>query len=48
MDEKNIRLFTSHKVFSETEMRARYEIMLENYSKLINIETLTALDMTKK
>ncbi len=46
--DKNVALFTTHKVFSETEMRARYEIMLENYSKLINIETLTALDMTKK
>ena len=45
---KNIELFTSHKVFSETEVRARYEIMLENYSKLMNIEALTMLDMAKK
>ena len=48
VSEKNIKLFTSHKVFSETEMRARCEIMFENYSKLLNIETLTAIDMTKK
>ena len=48
VSDKNIKLFTSHKVFSETEMRARCEIMFENYSKLLNIETLTAIDMTKK
>ena len=46
--EKNVRLFTSHKIFSETEMKARYEIALENYSKLINIEALTVLDMVQK
>ena len=48
VEQKNIDLFTSHKVFSETEVRARYEIMLENYSKLMNIEALTMLDMAKK
>ncbi|MBQ7902072.1 MAG: glutamine synthetase type III, partial [Clostridia bacterium] len=48
INQKNIDLFTKHKVFSETEMRARYEIMLENYCKLVNIEALTALDMVKK
>lgn len=46
--EKNIRLFTRHKVFSETEIRARYEILLENYSKLLNIEAVTMLDMANK
>lgn len=46
--EKNIRLFTQHKVFSETEIRARYEILLENYSKLLNIEAVTMLDMANK
>lgn len=45
---KNIKLFTDHKVFTETEMRARYEINLENYSKTINIEALTMIDMAKK
>ncbi len=48
VEEKNIRLFTAHRVFTETEMRARYEINLENYSKIINIEALTMLDMAKK
>ena len=46
--EKNIRLFTKHKIFTETEIRSRYEISLENYSKVINIEALTMLDMAKK
>ncbi len=46
--EKNIELFKTHKVFSETELRARHEIKFENYSKLINIEALTMLDMAKK
>lgn len=45
---KNIKLFTDHKVFTETEMRARYEIKLENYSKTINIEALTMIDMANK
>lgn len=46
--QKNIDLFVSHKVYSETEIRARYDIKLENYSKLINIEALTMIDMAKK
>ena len=45
---KNIDLFTSHKVFSETELHARYEIRLESYSKLINIEALTMIDMARR
>ena len=45
---KNIALFAAHKVFSETEIRARYDILLDNYSKIINIEAVTMLDMSKK
>ncbi len=48
LHEKNIELFTCHKVFSETELRSRFEILLENYCKIINIEALTMLDMVKK
>ncbi len=48
IDEKNINLFTEHKVFTEPEMRARCEIMLESYSKAINIEILTMIDMAQK
>ena len=48
LDEKNIRLYADNKVFSEKELRSRYEILLENYSKIINIEARTMIDMAKK
>ncbi|MDD5917797.1 MAG: glutamine synthetase III [bacterium] len=48
LDEKNVALFTSHRVFTEAEMKARHEIMLESYCKIVNIEALTMLDMAKK
>ena len=47
LDNKNITLFANNKVFSEAEMRARCEIMYQGYSKVINIEALTMLDMVK-
>lgn len=46
--EKNIKLFTKHKIFTENEMRSRGEILLENYCKTINIEALTMVDMVQK
>ena len=48
LDRKNIELFVNNKVFSEKELRARYDIMLENYSKVINIEALTMIDMARR
>ena len=48
LHKKNVDLFTTHKVFSETEMKARYEVKLENYCKTINIEALTMVDMVNK
>lgn len=48
VDEKNIQLFTKHKVYTKTEMHSRYEILLENYCKTLHIEALTMLDMVKK
>ena len=48
VDEKNVRVFTSHNVFTEKEMTSRTEILLETYSKTINIEALTLNDMVKK
>ena len=48
LNEKNITLFTSHKVYTEREMRSRYEILLQSYCKIINIEGKTMLDMAKK
>ncbi len=46
--EKNISLFTSLGVMSEVELRARQEIMFENYSNIIDIEAKTMVDMTNK
>ena len=48
LEEKSVKLFTAHKVLSETEIKSRYEIVMENYTKVINIEALTMLDMAKK
>jgi len=47
-DEKNVKLFAKHKIFNADEIRARCEIQLESYSKTINIEALTMLDMARK
>ena len=47
-EEKNVRAFTSHGVMSRIEMECRKEILLENYSKQINIEALTMIDMAMK
>ena len=48
LDEKNVKLFTSHGVYTTTELEARHEVLLENYCKVINIEALTMLDMAHK
>lgn len=48
LDKKNVDLFVSHKVLTETELKARHEVRLENYCKVINIEALTMLDMVHK
>ena len=48
LDQKNIDLFVNHNICTEAELRARYEIDLEAYSKQLNIEALTMADMAKK
>ncbi len=48
LDEKNIKLFTDHKVFTETEIRSRYEILIENYCKVMNIEAATMANTVRK
>lgn len=48
ISDKNIELFTKHRIFTESEIHSRYEIMMENYCKTINIEALTMLEMAKK
>ena len=45
VSQKNIDLVTKRGIYTETEFRARYEIHLETYNKLINIEALTMADM---
>lgn len=46
--DKNVKMLTAHKIFSPAELHSRYEILLENYSKTVNIEALTMVDMAKK
>ena len=48
LDKKNVEMLTSHKIFTEAEIKSRYEITLENYCKTVNIEALTMIDMAKK
>ena len=44
----NMDMLMAHKVYTESEIRSRYEILLENYCKVIRIEGLTMVDMAKK
>ena len=46
--EKNVKMFTKHHIYSETELQSRYEIRIENYTKTLHIEALTLKDMIQK
>ncbi|MCR5836296.1 MAG: glutamine synthetase III [Lachnospiraceae bacterium] len=48
LDKKNMDMLIAHKVFTESELHSRCEIMLENYCKTINIEGHTMVDMVRK
>ena len=48
VSEKNVELFTKHKIFTKSEIVSRCEIMLENYCKVLHIEALTMLEMARK
>ena len=48
LEPKNVEMLTQHKIFSEAEIRSRYEITLENYCKTVNIEGQTMVDMARK
>ena len=48
LTEKNIALFVMHGVYTKKEMESRHEIYLEGYSKTINIEALTMIDIARK
>ncbi len=47
LDKKNVDMLTAHGVFSEAELKSRYEITLENYCKTVVIEANTMVDMAK-
>ena len=46
--EKNVELFKTHRVLSESEIHSRMEILLENYSNIVHIEALTSIDIARK
>ena len=48
LDEKNVQMLTTHKVFSVAEIESRCEIMLENYCKTVIIEANTMIDMARR
>ena len=48
IDPKNIQLMEDFGVLTKIEMESRYEVEMENYSKIINIEALTMLEMARK
>ena len=48
ISKKNIDLFTKYGIYTESEVHSRYEIVLEEYSKTINIEAMTMSEMVKK
>ena len=48
ISEKSVRLFTKHHILTKEELLSRYEIVLENYSKAIHIESLTLQEMVRK
>ena len=48
IDEKNIEVFEKHHILTREEVHSRYEIALENYAKMVNIEALTMLEMTRR
>ena len=48
LDEKNVKMLTSHGVFTEKELASRCEILLENYCKTVVIEANTMVGMAKK
>ncbi len=48
ISEKNVALFKCHGIYTEAEMHSRYEVLLEKYSKTLNIEALTLIELAKR
>ena len=46
--EKNLSLFEKHHIYTKNEIHSRYEILLEEYSKVINIEGLTTVELVRR
>ena len=45
---KNLELFARHRIYTAEEARSRYEILLDNYCKMLNIEAMTMIDMVRR
>lgn len=48
ISDENVKLFARHRIFTGSELHSRYEILLDNYSKVIHIEANTMLEMARK
>jgi glutamine synthetase len=48
LDKKNVEMLKSHGIYTEMEVRSRYEILLENYVGIVTIEAATMLDMAQR
>ena len=48
ISEKSVKVYEKHSVLSKEELHSRYEIYLENYTKTVNIEALTMLEIAKR
>ncbi len=48
LDEKNVKLFADHNIYTKVEIKSRHDIILESYSKTINIEALTMSQMVRR
>ncbi|MCR4849753.1 MAG: glutamine synthetase III [Lachnospiraceae bacterium] len=48
LDEKNVKLFTELGIYTETELKSRYEILIENYCKTIHFEACTLKEMIRQ
>jgi len=48
IEKKNVELFEKHRVYSEVELRSRLAVLLDNYRKILRIEALTMIEMSRK
>ena len=46
--DKNVKIYEAHGVLTKAELESRYEVTLENYSKLLHIEATTMVEMTRR